>query len=192
MQWKSKKCTKKRDACAELLFWSRRCGRRRSCFNLPIKITTQRFINDTANTKGSGDGQTWNGSQLWSVMRKTCWPNSYSEFIFCYLHRMMQCFGDLSVADPGEEPETAPRYLRVWMTAPPYVKVWIRQWLITWHNAVILPFTSNFTWYIANKATHCKQNEVHSLEKPPLTISHAAAWSYPHEWGERNSTYCNI
>ena len=41
-------------------------------------------------------------------MRKTCWPNSYSEFIFCYLHRMMQCFGDLSVADPGEEPETAP------------------------------------------------------------------------------------
>ena len=85
-----------------------------------------------------------------------------------------------------------PRYLRVWMTAPPYLKVWIRQWLITWHNAVILPFTSNFTWYIANKATHCKQNEVHSLEKPPLTISHAAAWSYPHEWGERNSTYCNI
>ena len=110
----------------------------------------------------------WNGSQLWSVMRKTCWPNSYSEFIFCYLHRMMQCFGDLSVADPGEEPETAPPYLRVWMTAPPYLKVWIRQWFITWHNAVILPFTSNFTWYIANKATHCKQNEVHSLEKPPF------------------------
>ena len=40
VQWTSKKCTKKRDARAELLFWSlnlllfwsRRCGRRRSCF----------------------------------------------------------------------------------------------------------------------------------------------------------------
>ena len=40
VQWTSKECTKKRDARAELLFWSlnllffwsRRCGRRRSCF----------------------------------------------------------------------------------------------------------------------------------------------------------------
>ena len=39
--WTSKKCTKKRDARAELLFWSlnllffwsRRCGRRRSCLS---------------------------------------------------------------------------------------------------------------------------------------------------------------
>ena len=41
VQWTSKKCTKKRDARAELLFWplnrlffwSRRCGRRRSCLS---------------------------------------------------------------------------------------------------------------------------------------------------------------
>ena len=45
VQWTSKKCTKKRDACAELLFWSlnllflwsRRCGRRRSCLSSLIK-----------------------------------------------------------------------------------------------------------------------------------------------------------
>ena len=41
VQWTSKKCTKNRDARAELLFWSlnlllfwsRRCGRRRSCLS---------------------------------------------------------------------------------------------------------------------------------------------------------------
>ena len=41
VQWTSKKCTKKRDARAELLFWSlnllffwsRRCGRHRSCLS---------------------------------------------------------------------------------------------------------------------------------------------------------------
>ena len=41
VQWTSKKCTKKRDARAEVLFWSlnllffwsRRCGRRRSCLS---------------------------------------------------------------------------------------------------------------------------------------------------------------
>ena len=41
VQWTSKKCPKKRDARAELLFWSlnllfflsRRCGRRRSCLS---------------------------------------------------------------------------------------------------------------------------------------------------------------
>ena len=41
VQWTSNKCSKKHDACAELLFWSlnlllfwsRRCGRRRSCLS---------------------------------------------------------------------------------------------------------------------------------------------------------------
>ena len=48
VQWTSKKCTKKRDARAELLFWSlnllffwsRRCGRRRSCLSSLISIST--------------------------------------------------------------------------------------------------------------------------------------------------------
>ena len=46
VQWTSKKCTKKRDARAELLFWSlnllcfwsRRCGRRRSCLSSLIRF----------------------------------------------------------------------------------------------------------------------------------------------------------
>jgi len=33
VQWTSKKCNKKRDARAKLFFWSRRCGRRRSCLS---------------------------------------------------------------------------------------------------------------------------------------------------------------
>ena len=41
VQWTSKKCTKKRDSLLELLFWSRRCGRRRSC--LSSLITNSRF-----------------------------------------------------------------------------------------------------------------------------------------------------
>ena len=41
VQWTSKKCTKKRDSLLELLFWSRRCGRRRSC--LSSLITNNRF-----------------------------------------------------------------------------------------------------------------------------------------------------
>ena len=47
VQWTSKKCTKKRDARAELLFWSlnllffwsRRCGRRRGCLSSLLKLT---------------------------------------------------------------------------------------------------------------------------------------------------------
>ena len=52
VQWTSKKCTKKRDAHEELLFWSlnllffwsRRYGRRRGCLSPPsiiYSITTQ-------------------------------------------------------------------------------------------------------------------------------------------------------
>ena len=46
VQWTSKKCTKKRDARAELLFWSlnlwffwsRRCGRRRGCLSSLLAV----------------------------------------------------------------------------------------------------------------------------------------------------------
>ena len=57
VQWTSKKCTKKRDARAELLFWSlnlllfwsRRCGRRRNCLSsLMTSTDTDWLINHDA------------------------------------------------------------------------------------------------------------------------------------------------
>ena len=64
VQWTSKKCTNKRDARAELLFWSlkllfvcffwsRRCGRRRSCLS-SLMTTIMVMVNDD-DDNGDGD-----------------------------------------------------------------------------------------------------------------------------------------
>ena len=60
VQWTLKKCTKKRDARAELLFWSlnllffwsRRCGRRRSCLSSLIKQRRRRRQRERQKTIG--------------------------------------------------------------------------------------------------------------------------------------------
>ena len=60
VQWTSKKCTKKRDARAELLFWSlnllffwsRRCGRRRGCLSSLITRSHVRYIKILTGLRG--------------------------------------------------------------------------------------------------------------------------------------------
>ena len=83
VQWTSKKCTKKRDARAELLFWSlkllffwsRLCGRRRSCLSSPLSVE------DMSAAGISGRGQD-NGSSNKDVFER---PTSTGIWLFSLL-----------------------------------------------------------------------------------------------------------
>ena len=91
VQWTSKKCTKKRNACAELFFWSLnlycfwscRCGCRRSCLSSPSSST---ITTSTTMTTARASSQTrsyfgYNAKISWTLNAKISWTQKYLEHL---------------------------------------------------------------------------------------------------------------